>query len=195
MENNIKDWLYSIILFVLFTSVLFQMCAAKKYEKYVRFFAGIILVILVVSPVSKGLFSENILEKNYLSECLRQAAIDASDERESLYELQNENISNSYKKQIQISVESILSSFGYELVYADITLQSDKEKNNYFYPEYISAQIKSGLYKEGGVREVIINEIKLEEKEEEIDAAVIDIQKTIAEFFSMKEECVKIEIV
>lgn len=193
MIDGIRQWLYNIILFIIFSSLLLQICAAKKYEKYVRFFSGIILVILVVSPVVKWLGSDNLLEFSYLSECFSQAAADASSEMEGLNELQNNEISNAYKEQIQLSLENILNAYGYRLVAADITLESDKEKNNYFYPDTIKVRISMDLTSENDEKSIIINKIKLNDSQNDENSATI--KKTIADFFGIKEECVDIEIV
>jgi len=193
MSSGLKEWFYNIILFVMFSSLLLQMSAAKKYDKYIKFFAGLILVILVISPVVKWIGSDRILEVNYLNECFVQAADDAAEEMKNLEEMHYESVSKNYKKQIQLSIESIVNSYGYQLVNADITLNNDKENVKYLYPESISVCIQLGLHNENTLNRIVINQI--ESGIQDKDESGINIAKEIANFFSLEEEAVVVEIV
>ena len=66
MGEEIKTWVKSVILFVLFISLVQQLIAGKKYEKYFRLFAGMILILLVASPVMKLIGGENFFEYYYM---------------------------------------------------------------------------------------------------------------------------------
>lgn len=193
MSSGIGEWFYNIILFVMFSSLLLQMSAAKKYDKYIKFFAGLILVILVISPVVRWVGSDKVLEMNYMNECFLQAADDAAEEMKDLQELQNENISDNYKKQIQISMESIIGSYGYSLVNADIVLNSDENDIRYLYPEQIHAKIQSGLHNENVIEKVIVGKTESQTTQQEDFCS--EISKQIADFFSLEEEAVIVEVV
>ena len=42
-------------IFMVFLSVISHLLADASYEKYIRFFAGIVLILITVSPLKGGL--------------------------------------------------------------------------------------------------------------------------------------------
>ena len=68
MSEALKQWMYNIIIFILFSSLIQHLAAEKKYEKYIKFFSGLLLVMVVISPVLNWFGSDKILEFNYLEE-------------------------------------------------------------------------------------------------------------------------------
>ena len=66
MSEALKQWMYNIIIFILFSSLIQHLAAEKKYEKYIKFFSGLLLVMVVISPVLNWFGSDKILEFNYL---------------------------------------------------------------------------------------------------------------------------------
>lgn len=191
MSEAIKDWVYNIILFLLFSSLLQQLAAAKKYEKYVRFFSGLLLVLLVISPVLRWIGSDKLLEFNYLEENFSQAASYAAEEVDNIKLLQEEQVSKKYSRQIQLSLESILHNNGYELVEAEIDLEDNSESAAYFYPKKIYAKITDLHNKD----DIYIQPVSIGlGGGEDNDNKIVDLKKQISEFFSMGEEGIVIEV-
>lgn len=60
--DRIFEWIRSFIYFGLFLTILMQLLPDRKYKKYVRFFAGMIFLVLVLGPVFSLFTDENILE-------------------------------------------------------------------------------------------------------------------------------------
>ena len=46
--DRIFEWIRSFIYFGLFLTILMQLLPDRKYKKYVRFFAGMIFLVLVL---------------------------------------------------------------------------------------------------------------------------------------------------
>ena len=50
--ESVYSWVKNIIYYMIFLSVVSNLLADSKYEKYIRFFAGMVLILLVVSPLT-----------------------------------------------------------------------------------------------------------------------------------------------
>ena len=46
-----QEWIRQIIIYVILVTVLRGLIMKPQYEQYFRFFSGIVLILLVVSPV------------------------------------------------------------------------------------------------------------------------------------------------
>ncbi len=55
----VYQWISSILCFLIFITMVIALLPAKKYEKYIRFFTGMMLILLVISPLTKGLRQED----------------------------------------------------------------------------------------------------------------------------------------
>ncbi len=49
--EQVLEWMKTLIFFSLFVTLIIQLLPGSQYKKYVRFFAGMILIVLAVSPL------------------------------------------------------------------------------------------------------------------------------------------------
>ena len=70
----ITHWIQKIISCLLVMSAVLHVIPGKDYEKYIRFFCGLILILLVLSPVAawKGMKPEQIYQSRSYLEYKRQ---------------------------------------------------------------------------------------------------------------------------
>ena len=54
MEGLLLDWARNILFFLVFLSVITHLLADHSYEKYIRFFAGMVLILITISPFKGG---------------------------------------------------------------------------------------------------------------------------------------------
>ena len=71
MRNSVLGWIRSLACFYLLLSTMLHLVPQKKYEQYVRFFMGLLLIGLLCTPLfallgKAGNFLENF--QNYYLE-------------------------------------------------------------------------------------------------------------------------------
>ena len=59
--EGIYRWVQNITYYMIFITAAANLLADSKYEKYLRFFGGIVLVLLVVQPLTGSLRLEERL--------------------------------------------------------------------------------------------------------------------------------------
>lgn len=99
--DAVLSWMKPIIYFSIFLTVLLQLLPNEKYKKYIRFFAGLLMIVLVLRPVlnlfgtedlSEKIFSESFYQEQ--SEEIELDMGDLEDAASAYYEsLLEENIS------------------------------------------------------------------------------------------------------
>lgn len=95
----IAQWIQKIISCLLVMSAVLHVIPGKDYEKYIRFFCGVVLILLVLSPVVawKGMKPEQIYQsKSYLEykrkiEYLPEVLFDGNDSIEGAVRKENQN--------------------------------------------------------------------------------------------------------
>lgn len=53
MRDAIYEWLQNLAVYLILVSAVWQVLPKEEYQKYVRFFAGLVLMILLLQPVLK----------------------------------------------------------------------------------------------------------------------------------------------
>ena len=51
MRNSIYEWMKNLTLFYVLFQASMQLVPDKTYEKYVRFYVGLLMILLMISPV------------------------------------------------------------------------------------------------------------------------------------------------
>lgn len=73
MFEGIYEWLKDLAYYVILVTALFHMIPGEVYQKYIRFFTGLVMVVLLLSPVL-WLFQEQ--DPLQLMECYEQGMKD-----------------------------------------------------------------------------------------------------------------------
>jgi len=120
----IKNFLYLIMVI----SILRLLSPAKEYDKYIKFFISLLLVISILSPiltvVKKGEFS-SVLNDSYIrvdnfEKQINQGNIDA----DSL-------IINEYKNKIDANIEGVIKKKYYIQTDVETVINEDSNSENY----------------------------------------------------------------
>ena len=82
----ILNWVKPIIYFSIFITVMLQLLPGEKYTKYIRFFAGLLMIVLVIRPVlnlfEEGDFSEKIFDEAFYQEQTAEVELDLEEMEE-----------------------------------------------------------------------------------------------------------------
>lgn len=65
MVTYLYEWLQNLAFYLVLVTAIFHMIPEMGYKKYIQFFTGLILIILLVSPVLQVLGTEITLEDFY----------------------------------------------------------------------------------------------------------------------------------
>lgn len=99
--ETILNWIKPIIYFSIFITVMIHLLPGEKYTKYIRFFAGLLMIVLVLRPVlnlfSNGDFSEQIFSQDFYQEQSEKIALDIG--------AMEENVTDYYETVIEESIE------------------------------------------------------------------------------------------
>lgn len=67
MLEWIYDWLQSLAAYMIVAAAILHAIPGKEYEKYVRFFSGLVLILLIAAPILKLTGMEGEFQNLYRS--------------------------------------------------------------------------------------------------------------------------------
>ena len=142
MGELLLDWARNILFFMVFLSVISHLLADRSYEKYIRFFAGMVLILITISPLKGGLdFQEQagILFEEFSDFWEKQQAgevlADVDKNRMGMF-------FSEYKKETEKRIGEMVEAEGFVCGGAEVTLQERSESSDYGRVEKIRLHLK-----------------------------------------------------
>ncbi len=105
MLDLVYEWLQNMVFFLLLAGVILDALPGNSYRKYVRFFAGMIVVLLLISPLLKLGGLADVFDERYRERDLEWMAQE-KEQMESYFEQAATAVENADREE-KIEVEEI----------------------------------------------------------------------------------------
>ncbi|WP_434309287.1 stage III sporulation protein AF [Hominifimenecus sp. rT4P-3] len=182
---DILRWVKNLAVYLIFSELLFQILPHKRYRKYLRFFSGLILVLLILSP----LLSAGGLEQRLLEAIDSFGGIQPAGEVEAALSqveaAREQGISGEYEAILQSKVEEIVKEEGYQIASFAADINLDPEAEEFGQIDSLTAVL---VRKEGERDEIWIEPVVIGEEQRRNDNALSDLAEKLGKELGMKPE-------
>ena len=121
------DWVRNIARYLIFMTVLANVLPSGKYEKYMRLFAGMVLLLLVLKPLTGGLRIEERIAYYYKNISFAQEVETLKEESSRLEEERKERMFVQYREGLAADVARLAESAGFAVRDVRVELEEDGE--------------------------------------------------------------------
>lgn len=121
------DWVRNIACYLIFMTVLANVLPSGKYEKYMRLFAGMVLLLLVLKPLTGGLRIEERIAYYYKNISFAQEVETLKEESSRLEEERKERMFAKYREGLAADVARLAESAGFAVRDVRVELEEDGE--------------------------------------------------------------------
>jgi len=127
--DGILQWVKSIAFFLILSGLVYQILPDSRFKKYVRFFMGLVLTLMVLSPLLNLWNLENVLVQAAETFSLDRSRIELQAELENGVGEQEAGIQREYQGMILEKVTGIVAEKGYFVqdFSAELNLDSESE--------------------------------------------------------------------
>ena len=101
----VYGWVKNIIYYMIFLSVVNNLLADSKYGKYIRFFSGMVLILLVVSPFTGGLHLDEQISSMFKSISFQNDTDDLKQDLWGMEERRLDQVIREYEQAVAADVE------------------------------------------------------------------------------------------
>jgi len=129
--NEVYNWVKNIVIFLVLTTIITNLLGKSSYKKYINLITGIILVIMVISPLLKLFQLDKTMDYYFTTNSLLAEAEDMNGRLMDAQEGQMTAILMEYKEQIGKQVGNLLDE--QDLYLADIEVIIDEDENSSYY--------------------------------------------------------------
>ena len=172
----ITHWAGNIVSYLVFLTVLTGLLPAHKYEKYIRLFAGCILLLIVLKPLTDGLRLEERLNYLFTSLSFENEAGELKREMDEIEVRRRNMVLSQYEAEASKEAVRVATEAGFSVEKADVELEKDPESEQF-------ASVRSVTVYVAG------SEAGMEAAElEENQSSMIEIEKIPPIEISLKQE-------
>lgn len=206
MLDLIYDWIKNIIIFLVLTTIITNLLGKSAYKKYINLITGIILLILVISPLFKLFQLEDSLDYFFSANYLLAETKEINVKFDDMEDKQTQTIIIEYKEKIKEQIEVILESE--DLYIKSIAITIDEAYDSLTYGQIKTLDIITSYVRVKALEEskkidkINIGKIKIGENNESDQTNVreiltpseINVKKRLSDFYNMNPDNINISI-
>lgn len=110
----LSQWVRNLAFYFIFLSVLMNVIPQGEERKYIRFFMGLLLILVLIRPLLTVGKLDQILSWETLSEGIRQEYEDFSMEKKYLEQEGNNYVQKNCQKEMERQIKALLEQLSYE---------------------------------------------------------------------------------
>lgn len=125
------SWVKNIAFYLIFMTVLGNMLPDKKYEKYIKLFAGMVLILLVLKPITAGLHLDDKLAYSFGSITFQK---ETDDLKKQLTGMESERLSGmigQYEDAIAMDLERMAQAEGFYKKSISVTIEPEQGEESF----------------------------------------------------------------
>ena len=178
----IYGWIKNIICFYIFITVILHLLPKENYRKYVRFFTGMLLVILVMNPVLSLLGKEELILQKISQTRFFQELDNLKMDTQYLEQSQKKVYMREYERAIAMDIDGMAARKQLNSLRTEVHLSGE------YQVESVTMELKHDREDEFSLGE------KSSGTEAEDSAKVQEFRKELMEFYQLEEGQIEIAL-
>ena len=169
----VYEWIRNLVAFFLFLSVMENLLPGQKYGKYIRLFAGMVLILLVAEPFTSGFDLEEVLARSYENLVLRWEAGELQDDLGAEEQEYLGRVLSEYEEAVSRDIQELARSCGLDLSECSVHIENNENSPQFGTVQSIFAVLpqQSGETEKEKLSNKIQEYYGLEERYVEIEIA------------------------
>ena len=117
-----REWLKQMVFCICFLELLYQILPGKNWQRYLKFTGGLVFVLVLFQPVLQIFSFEGKLEQAVWKWQIKEESMQLQEARKELEELQNEQIRQSYCRELERQIQERTEYYGGKVQRVQVTL-------------------------------------------------------------------------
>ena len=151
--EGLYEWIRNITYYLIFMTVVTNLLPDKKYEKYFRLFAGMVLILLVLKPFTGGLRLDDKLAYYFESISFQKEASELSSQLTDMEGVRLKSMVSQYEEAVENDLRTMAESSGFICRKAEAGIDGDEKKETFGHVVSVSLRLapdSSGQTDQGG---------------------------------------------
>lgn len=129
--SGLYHWVGNITFYLILITVIGSVLPNRKYEKYIKLFGGMVLILLVLKPLTVGLHLEDHIAYSFESNTFRSESKHLEDQILGIEKQRFEEMISNYETAVEKDVTVMATDLGFFCQEAHVTIESERESMEY----------------------------------------------------------------
>lgn len=210
------EWIRNITYYLIFMTVVANLLPNKKYEKYFRLFAGMVLILLVLKPFTGGLRLDDKLAYYFESISFKKEASELTSRLSGMEEVRLKSMVNQYEEAVEHDVKTMAEASGFVCKTAEAEIDGDDKSETFGRVAAVRLILSTEELKhidgsssvrpvepvekirvelEGGIGEASESAAEASSKNrQEENSALAGLRRRICEYYDLEEQDIEIQL-
>lgn len=195
MIEQIYQWVKNIAFYLILITAVMNVLPNNNYKKYVKLFTGMVLVLLVLSPITSLLKLNRTMDFTFMTSSFEQELNELDDQAESFENAQKSRLFTGYEEEVAKEIGEVVEQDGLYPVDIQVVIEEDENSEDYgsIRQIYITA-----AYSQKQAEGIYIEPVRIgtEEKEEYQPESMeeINIKNDLERFYNISASNINISI-
>lgn len=190
--NLLYNWIKNIAFYLILITAIENAVPNNSYKKYIKLVTGMILVVLLVSPITGFLNLEEVIEKTFSAESYKYDVEDMKKGSKYLENVQTDYLTEAYAKEVKEKTEEIVSRNGLYLLDVQVEVERDIDSDDFGALQNIKIVAS---YDKKASSEIAVDKIKIGDGQESVNSyEVVTIKNEIQDFYNIPDSNINISI-
>ena len=186
--QQILDWIKGIVILFVVLSALLYLVPKKQYKKYIQFFMEMIIVIAVITPITKIVYANEDFEEMIQYSEFWQEMENVQKDADKMEFVQTDYYKQQYEEAIGEDISQMAEDKGFEVTGIEVALTDDYEL------ESVSMKIeKKEQADDAAIEKVAIGGRQVSDTVKE--AIYHDLKEAIKDFYRLQDSQITITYV
>lgn len=217
--EQVENWVRNIVCYLIFLTLICNLLPSGKYEKYVRLFGGMVLILVVIQPFTSSLQLDEKIAYYFETFSFQEEMSGLKEELGEMDRQRAETITKEYEQAAASDVERMAKEAGFSPVSVEVDIDSDQESETFGMVVQVSLVVEGengtgeddgeetyGEEKESRAEQAVevaveqIEPVKIQteesetDEEEESEGIFLELASEIADYYELEESHVEIQM-
>lgn len=196
--NAIYDWIKTIIFYMILMTVVLNVLPSGKYQKYIKFFSGMVLILLVMRPLTGMANLEDKMAYYYDLFSFSGEAAELAADIEGMDEKRYQSMISQYESAIAMDISAMVKEVGLTQIDANVELNQEVESEEFGKVTYLELTV---AYEKDSGPPIYVEPISIskggeeEETGEPETAQVVQLKEMLKSFYGLESSQIQVRIV
>jgi len=127
MIDGFYNWVKNIAFYMVLATMVTYLMPNERYKKYLRFFTGALMVVLVIGPIISVFGAKNEFNSKFLVESLKEEVSNLKQDAAVVGDVQLDNLVAGYEGEMERQIGKIVENRNLYLVSVDVDWALDQD--------------------------------------------------------------------
>lgn len=196
--NAVYDWIKTIIFYMILMTVVLNVLPSGKYHKYIKFFSGMVLILLVMRPLTGIANLEDKMAYYYDLFSFSGEAAELKADIEGMDEKRYQSMISQYESAIAMDISAMVKEVGLTQIDAKVELNQEVESEEFGKVTYLELTV---AYEKDSGPPIYVEPISISKSGEKEDtgepetAQVVQLKEKLESFYGLDRSQIQVRIV